>query len=399
MLFAAAGLVVAPLASLAIIAFRGEPALSLAACRERAPGSAPRDRPAPRRRRVLTGTLGVGTAWLVTVHRFPGRAARLAPAAAARGADLHHRLRLCRSVRRRRSGAGGVAAGDGLALAAEYWFPEIRSLPGCILVMSVVLYPYVYAAARTMFATQSASMVEVARTLGAGRFEMFRTVALPLARPALAIGLALALLEALNDIGASEYLGVRTLTRLGLHHLAQPRQPRRRGADRLPDAGDRRRAHRARAARTPRPALHRLDQAFAHGRADARCRRGAGLVAALACALPVVAGFVLPAGFLSGDRSGAGSSASSTPPSWGISRGRSGSRSRRRSGARSRSRGDDGVALSRSAAHRGADLRGRARLRCPGTVLALGLLAPLIAVDNVLNRLWRLVAASRSGCF
>ena len=94
----------------------------------------------------------------------------------------------------------------------DYWFPEIRSLPGCILVMSVVLYPYVYVAARTMFLTQSASMLEVARTLGAGRFELFRTVALPLARPALAIGLSLALLEALNDIGASEYLGVRTLT-------------------------------------------------------------------------------------------------------------------------------------------------------------------------------------------
>ena len=59
-----------------------------------------------------------------------------------------------------------------------------------------------------MFLTQSASMLEVARTLGAGRIELFRTVALPLARPALAVGLSLALLEALNDIGASEYLGV-----------------------------------------------------------------------------------------------------------------------------------------------------------------------------------------------
>src|ERR687895_1841147 len=63
-----------------------------------------------------------------------------------------------------------------------------------------------------MFLTQSASMMEVARTLGASRFKLFRVIAIPLARPALAVGLSLALLEALNDIGASEYLGVRTLT-------------------------------------------------------------------------------------------------------------------------------------------------------------------------------------------
>src|ERR687890_826171 len=78
--------------------------------------------------------------------------------------------------------------------------------------MSLVLYPYVYMTARAMFLTQSASMIEVARTLGAGRGKLFRVIAIPLARPALAVGLSLAMLEALNDIGASEYLGVRTLT-------------------------------------------------------------------------------------------------------------------------------------------------------------------------------------------
>jgi len=75
-----------------------------------------------------------------------------------------------------------------------------------------VLYPYVYLAARAMFLTQSAALIEVARTLGATRFMLARHVALPLARPALAVGLSLALLETLNDIGASEYLGVQTLT-------------------------------------------------------------------------------------------------------------------------------------------------------------------------------------------
>ena len=78
--------------------------------------------------------------------------------------------------------------------------------------MGLVLYPYVYLAARAMFLTQSASLIEVARTLGASRLMLVRHVALPLARPALAVGLSLALLEALNDIGASEYLGVQTLT-------------------------------------------------------------------------------------------------------------------------------------------------------------------------------------------
>ena len=75
-----------------------------------------------------------------------------------------------------------------------------------------MLYPYVFLAARAMFQTQSACLFEVARTLGATRFMLARHVALPLARPALAVGLSLALLEALNDIGACEYLGVRTLT-------------------------------------------------------------------------------------------------------------------------------------------------------------------------------------------
>ena len=110
------------------------------------------------------------------------------------------RCRTCCS----RSPAGGRRASS--------WYPNIRSLPGAIFVFSLVLYPYVFLAARAMFQTQSACLFEVARTLGATRFMLARHVALPLARPALAVGLSLALLEALNDIGACEYLGVRTLT-------------------------------------------------------------------------------------------------------------------------------------------------------------------------------------------
>ena len=85
-------------------------------------------------------------------------------------------------------------------------------MPGAIIVIGLVLYPYVYLSARTMFQFQSAEFAEAARTLGASRWSMFWRVSLPMARPALAVGVALVSLETLNDIGASEYLGVRTLT-------------------------------------------------------------------------------------------------------------------------------------------------------------------------------------------
>ena len=90
--------------------------------------------------------------------------------------------------------------------------PNLRSLPGAIIVIALVLYPYVYLSARTMFQFQSAEFAEAAKTLGAGRWTTFWRISLPMARPALAVGVALVSLETLNDIGASEYLGVRTLT-------------------------------------------------------------------------------------------------------------------------------------------------------------------------------------------
>jgi iron(III) transport system permease protein len=96
--------------------------------------------------------------------------------------------------------------------AKSYWFPDIRSLGGAIFVMSAVLYPYVYITARASFVAQSVCVLEASRTLGGGAVETFWRIALPLARPALAAGVALALMEALNDIGAVEFFGVRTLT-------------------------------------------------------------------------------------------------------------------------------------------------------------------------------------------
>ena len=100
----------------------------------------------------------------------------------------------------------------GIARPRDLWFPEIRSLHGCIFLLGVVLYPYVYLPVRAVFQMQSTATLEVARTLGANRLRVFLRVAIPLARPAIAVGVSLALMEALNDIGASEFLGVRTLT-------------------------------------------------------------------------------------------------------------------------------------------------------------------------------------------
>jgi iron(III) transport system permease protein len=90
--------------------------------------------------------------------------------------------------------------------------PDIRSMTGCIVLLGFVLYPYVYLTTRAMFLMQTANLVEVARTLGIGRRGIFLRVAFPLARPAVVVGLSLVLLETANDIGASEFLGIRTLT-------------------------------------------------------------------------------------------------------------------------------------------------------------------------------------------
>jgi iron(III) transport system permease protein len=94
----------------------------------------------------------------------------------------------------------------------DYGFPEIRLLPGAALMLALVLYPYVYLLARAAFLEQSAAMLEVSRSLGAGPWRRFLTVTLPLARPALIAGVTLAQMEALADYGAVQYFGVSTFT-------------------------------------------------------------------------------------------------------------------------------------------------------------------------------------------
>lgn len=105
-----------------------------------------------------------------------------------------------------------IRALTGLRSARDYWSPDIRTTTGAAFVLGSVLYPYVFLTARTMFLMQGRNAAEVARTLGAGPVRTFFRVQLPMARPAIVVGLTLVIMETLNDIGAVEYLGVKTLT-------------------------------------------------------------------------------------------------------------------------------------------------------------------------------------------
>jgi iron(III) transport system permease protein len=162
---------------------------------------------------LVAGAIGTGAAWLVTAYDFPGRRAvgwaLLLPLAVPTYIVAYAYLDVLHPVGPVQSAIRGLL---GFESPRDLRLPDVRSLPGCILLLGFVLYPYVYLTTRAMFLMQSASLLEVARTLGVSRRGLFRRVALPLARPAVAVGLSLALLEALNDIGASEFLGVRTLT-------------------------------------------------------------------------------------------------------------------------------------------------------------------------------------------
>ncbi|WP_417628558.1 ABC transporter permease [Pararhodobacter aggregans] len=94
----------------------------------------------------------------------------------------------------------------------DYWFPQIASLPGAALMLSAVLYPYIYLLTRAAFATQSLHLMEAARALGQSPRGAFFRVALPMARPAIVAGAAFVAMETLADFGTVSHLGVQTLT-------------------------------------------------------------------------------------------------------------------------------------------------------------------------------------------
>ncbi|MCX4194338.1 iron ABC transporter permease [Methylobacterium organophilum] len=162
---------------------------------------------------ILVIGLGTGAAWLVSAFDFPGRrvleGALLLPLAMPTYVVAYAYLDLSHPLGPLQAGLRSLL---GLSSPRDLPLPDLRSLPGCILLLGFVLYPYVYLPTRALFLMQAGTLLEAARVLGAGPFRSFLRVALPLARPAVALGTGLALMEALNDVGAAEFLGVRTLT-------------------------------------------------------------------------------------------------------------------------------------------------------------------------------------------
>lgn len=161
---------------------------------------------------IGTAIIGSGTAWLVTVYRFPGSrwleialALPLAfPAyvlAYAYTAMLDHPGPVQTALR--------TVTGWG---PRDYWFPEVRSLEGAAVMLTMVLYPYVYLLARASFRQQSANAYLVARTLGQSPMGAFRRVALPMARPAIAGGTLLAVMETIADYGTVAHFNVQTFS-------------------------------------------------------------------------------------------------------------------------------------------------------------------------------------------
>lgn len=239
-------------------------------------------------------SIGVLSAWLVTAYRFPGQRVLewalilpLAMPAYVMAYAYTDWLQFSGPVQSALRAATGWQA-------REYWFPEIRSLYGAAVMFSFALYPYVYLLARTAFLEQSRSSLEAGRLAGLGAWGTFFRVALPLARPAIAAGTALALMETLADFGVVSYFAVDTFTTgifkawLSLGDIV--------AADQLATcllgfvlvvlALERlnRGAARYHTARKPQP--------------PQRLRGPAAALALAACTAPIVVGFLLPAAIL-----------------------------------------------------------------------------------------------------
>jgi iron(III) transport system permease protein len=241
--------------------------------------------------------LGTATAAAVTLFSWPGRrffeSALLLPMAmpayvlAYAWTDALQYGSLLQATLRAWTGARGAL------------WPDIRSLPGAIVLFVLVLYPYVYLLTRTALGERAAQLLEAARLLGAGLLRRVLAVAMPLARPAITAGVALAVMETLADYGVGAYFGLTTFStgifkawlvlddRLAAAQLASVLLVtvalllwvERRAQRRMRFAGSRSGAGSAEA--EPQPL------------------RGAAAAAAIAlCALPVLLGFVLPVGWL-----------------------------------------------------------------------------------------------------
>ena len=161
---------------------------------------------------VLTAAIGVGSAWLVTHFDFPLRRSlewlMVLPLAMPAYVMAYCYTDLLQF-------AGPVQTGLRETFGwtrADYWFPEIRSLGGAVWMFAGALYPYVYMLARTAFIERGGAVFEAGRSLGLTPWKSFLRVSLPMARPAIAAGVALALMETLADYGTVAYFAVNTFT-------------------------------------------------------------------------------------------------------------------------------------------------------------------------------------------
>ncbi len=157
--------------------------------------------------------LGTVTAWLVATYEFAGRRwlewALLLPLAVPAYIAAYALSDFMDYAGPLQSGLRQVF---GWSSSKDYSFPHFRSLGGAVLVLSMAFYPYVYILARAAFRDQSANTLDVARSLGCGPWSLFWRVALPIARPAIAAGAAIVMMEVLGDFGAVDYFAVQTLT-------------------------------------------------------------------------------------------------------------------------------------------------------------------------------------------
>ncbi|MBL3571766.1 iron ABC transporter permease [Rhodovulum sulfidophilum] len=337
---------------------------------------------------VLASAVGAGAAWLVSMYRFPG----------ARWLEWLLLLPLAIPAY-----VGAYALVDFLEYAGpvqtvlrslfgwqnarDYWFPEIRSRGAAVLVLSAALYPYVYLLARAAFREQSGAAYEVARALGAGPVGLFWRVGLPLARPAIAAGAAIAMMETVNDFGVVEYFAVQTLT-AGIFSVWLE-GGNAGGAAQIAGV--------ILAVILALVALEKVSRRNLRFHALGRHHRPlvpvqlegiAGWVATLACTLPVAVGFALPVGVIL-------SHALANPEGWadpGLIR------------ALLHTLTVGGIAAVLTVAAGlflvyGVRLTGRTLPRillpvttigyaAPGAVLGVGLLIPMAAADNALADAW-----------
>ena len=162
---------------------------------------------------LLSGMIGTGAAWLITRYRFPLSRwlewLLLLPLAIPAYVGAYALVDLFEYAGPVQTWLRGTM---GWTSSRDYWFPQIRSIGSATVVLTAALYPYVYLLARAAFREQSGASEEVARSLGAGAWARFARVGLPLARPAIAAGMAIVMMETVNDFGAVDYFAVQTLT-------------------------------------------------------------------------------------------------------------------------------------------------------------------------------------------